>query len=178
MTDAREFQDRLLSLGLARVSEAAALASARLIGRGDEKAADQAAVNAMLTGLSHCPQSSALHLAYARWLKSVNRMDESIAEFKRGHELRPTEASPLVELATTYLTTGRNGEALETLNQALVRQPDHPTALASLALIYINNGQETEARQRLEQVRRQRKITSELLERLRQSFQQKFGREP
>jgi fructose-1,6-bisphosphatase II / sedoheptulose-1,7-bisphosphatase len=47
MANAQEFQDRLLSLGLARVSEAAALASARLIGRGDEKAADQAAVNAM-----------------------------------------------------------------------------------------------------------------------------------
>ena len=47
MADKQEFQDRLLSLGLARVSEAAALASARLIGRGDEKAADQAAVNAM-----------------------------------------------------------------------------------------------------------------------------------
>ena len=47
MADAQLFQDRLLSLGLARVSEAAALASARLIGRGDEKAADQAAVNAM-----------------------------------------------------------------------------------------------------------------------------------
>ncbi len=47
MTDATEFQDRLLSLGLARVSEAAAIASAKLIGRGDEKAADQAAVNAM-----------------------------------------------------------------------------------------------------------------------------------
>ncbi|MEE4188035.1 MAG: class II fructose-bisphosphatase [Roseobacter sp.] len=42
-----EFQDRMLSLGLARVSEAAALASARLVGHGDEKAADQAAVNAM-----------------------------------------------------------------------------------------------------------------------------------
>jgi fructose-1,6-bisphosphatase II / sedoheptulose-1,7-bisphosphatase len=42
-----DFQDRMLSLGLARVSEAAAHASARLIGRGDEKAADQAAVNAM-----------------------------------------------------------------------------------------------------------------------------------
>ncbi|QYK40885.1 MAG: class II fructose-bisphosphatase [Paracoccaceae bacterium] len=47
MSDAQTFQDRLLSLGLARVSEAAALASASLIGRGDEKAADQAAVNAM-----------------------------------------------------------------------------------------------------------------------------------
>ena len=47
MASVAEFQDRLLSLGLARVSEAAALASAQLIGRGDEKAADQAAVNAM-----------------------------------------------------------------------------------------------------------------------------------
>lgn len=42
-----DFSDRMLSLGLARVSEAAAIASADLIGRGDEKAADQAAVNAM-----------------------------------------------------------------------------------------------------------------------------------
>ena len=42
----------MLSLGLARVSEAAALASARLIGRGDEKAADQAAVDAMRTQLN------------------------------------------------------------------------------------------------------------------------------
>ena len=41
------FQDRMLSLGLARVSEAAAMASAKLVGRGDEKGADQAAVNAM-----------------------------------------------------------------------------------------------------------------------------------
>ncbi|WP_341234829.1 class II fructose-bisphosphatase [uncultured Sulfitobacter sp.] len=47
MTSPAEFKDRMLSLGLARVSEAAALASAKLIGRGDEKAADQAAVNAM-----------------------------------------------------------------------------------------------------------------------------------
>ncbi len=47
MSDKSQFEDRMLSLGLARVSEAAALASAGLIGRGDEKAADQAAVNAM-----------------------------------------------------------------------------------------------------------------------------------
>ena len=43
----KDFNDRMLSLGLARVSEAAAIASAKLVGRGDEKAADQAAVNAM-----------------------------------------------------------------------------------------------------------------------------------
>jgi len=47
-----QFKDRMLSLGLARVSEAAAIASAKLIGRGDEKAADQAAVDAMRTQLN------------------------------------------------------------------------------------------------------------------------------
>jgi len=47
-----KFQDRMLSLGLARVSEAAALASVKLVGRGDEKAADQAAVNAMRAQLN------------------------------------------------------------------------------------------------------------------------------
>ena len=47
MTKPIDFNDRALSLGLARVSEAAAIACAPLIGRGDEKAADAAAVEAM-----------------------------------------------------------------------------------------------------------------------------------
>ncbi|MEM7686507.1 MAG: fructose-bisphosphatase class II, partial [Pseudomonadota bacterium] len=47
-----DFQDRMLSLGLARVSEAAAIAAARMIGRGDEKEADRVAVEAMRTQLN------------------------------------------------------------------------------------------------------------------------------
>ncbi len=47
MTTREIFADRMLSLGLARVSEAAAIASAQLIGRGDEDSADRAAVDAM-----------------------------------------------------------------------------------------------------------------------------------
>lgn len=39
--------DRVLVLEVARVTEAAAIAAARLRGRGDEKAADKAAVDAM-----------------------------------------------------------------------------------------------------------------------------------
>jgi fructose-1,6-bisphosphatase II / sedoheptulose-1,7-bisphosphatase len=46
------FADRMLSLGLARVSEAAAIAAAKLVGQGNEKAADQAAVDAMRTQLN------------------------------------------------------------------------------------------------------------------------------
>ncbi len=51
-SDKSDFKDRMLSLGLARVSEAAAIATVDLIGRGDEKAADQAAVNAMRSQLN------------------------------------------------------------------------------------------------------------------------------
>src|SRR4051794_34116457 len=42
--------DRSLVLELVRVTEAAAMAASRLMGRGDEKAADQAAVDAMRRG--------------------------------------------------------------------------------------------------------------------------------
>ncbi len=45
-------EDRNLALDSVRVSEAAALASARWMGRGDEKAADQAAVDAMRQALN------------------------------------------------------------------------------------------------------------------------------
>ncbi len=44
--------DRNLALEAARVTEAAALAASRLMGRGDERAADQAAVNAMREALN------------------------------------------------------------------------------------------------------------------------------
>jgi fructose-1,6-bisphosphatase II len=44
--------DRNLSLELVRVTEAAAMAAARLMGRGDKNAADHAAVEAMRTALS------------------------------------------------------------------------------------------------------------------------------
>ena len=47
--------DRILTLELARVTEAAAVAAARLRGQGDEKAADQVAVDAMRTELNRLP---------------------------------------------------------------------------------------------------------------------------
>ncbi len=46
------FLDRNLALEVVRVTEAAALSASRLMGRGDEKAADQAAVDAMRNALN------------------------------------------------------------------------------------------------------------------------------
>lgn len=47
MTNSGSNLDRVLVLEMVRVTEAAAIAAAKLIGRGDEKAADAAAVEAM-----------------------------------------------------------------------------------------------------------------------------------
>ena len=47
MVKASKALDRLLVMEMVRVTEAAAIAASRLIGRGDEKAADHAAVEAM-----------------------------------------------------------------------------------------------------------------------------------
>ena len=44
--------DRNLALEVVRVTEAAALAASRLMGRGDERTADQVAVDAMRTALN------------------------------------------------------------------------------------------------------------------------------
>ncbi len=52
MAETYQSEDRNLALETIRVTEAAAIASARLMGRGDEKAADQAAVDAMRNALN------------------------------------------------------------------------------------------------------------------------------
>ena len=52
MNDQPAKMDRNLALEAVRVTEAAALAASRLMGRGDEKAADQAAVDAMRRALN------------------------------------------------------------------------------------------------------------------------------
>ena len=66
--------DRNLALEAVRVTEAAALAASRLMGRGDEKAADQAAVDAMRRALkrAHLPRFA------KAWLGTWN---ERSAEF-------------------------------------------------------------------------------------------------
>ena len=52
MVSASQTLDRLLVLEMVRVTEAAAVAASKLIGRGDEKAADHAAVEAMRAALN------------------------------------------------------------------------------------------------------------------------------
>jgi fructose-1,6-bisphosphatase II / sedoheptulose-1,7-bisphosphatase len=55
MIAASSVLDRVLVLEMVRVTEAAAIAASKLIGRGDEKAADAAAVEAMRAALNELP---------------------------------------------------------------------------------------------------------------------------
>ena len=55
MAEASDILDRILVMEMVRVTEAAAISAANLIGRGDEKAADAAAVEAMREALNALP---------------------------------------------------------------------------------------------------------------------------
>ena len=55
MVTASSILDRVLVLEMVRVTEAAAIAAAKLVGRGDETAADAAAVEAMRAALNQLP---------------------------------------------------------------------------------------------------------------------------
>ncbi|MEM6852680.1 MAG: fructose-bisphosphatase class II, partial [Pseudomonadota bacterium] len=52
MAETENYLDRFYTIELARVTEAAALQAAQMIGRGDKEGADQAAVDAMRTALN------------------------------------------------------------------------------------------------------------------------------
>ena len=62
MSDSELFADRMLSPGRARVSEAAAIAAARLIGRGDGKfgLTAQGSAASRRRALAHAAQSCAM----------------------------------------------------------------------------------------------------------------------
>jgi len=113
MTEKPEFHDRMLSLGLARVSEAAALASARLIGRGDEKAADQAAVDAMR--------------------RQLNRLDiRGVVVIGEGER----DEAPMLYIGEK-VGTGEGPEvdiALDPLEGTTLTAKDMPNALAVIAM--------------------------------------------
>ena len=113
MADTPEFHDRMLSLGLARVSEAAALASARQIGRGDEKAADQAAVDAMR--------------------RQLNRLDiQGVVVIGEGER----DEAPMLYIGEE-VGTGQGPQvdiALDPLEGTTLTAKDMPNALAVIAM--------------------------------------------
>jgi tetratricopeptide (TPR) repeat protein len=136
----------------------------------------EAAQRVLVAGLVNCPQSPSLHLDRARLLKAAGRQVEAIAEFRESYRLRPSEASPLVELAGALFTINQTDEALAVLHEGLSKQPEHPMILATLALYAISASDETGARAWWSHVRRQPRMPPQVVNTIKQAFQQQFGR--
>jgi tetratricopeptide (TPR) repeat protein len=133
---------------------------------------------ALRSGLANCPDSSGLHLEYARRLAKGGRTDEAVAEFREAFRLNPSEVDSLVQLAGILISAGRPDEARAALEEALDKQPENPTALATLTFFYINSGNEAGATQWWGHVKRQPRTPQDMAESLRQAFSQKFGHAP
>ena len=136
----------------------------------------EAAERALSSGLAYCPLAYSLHMERARRWNATGHMDEAIIEFREACRLQPTEAGPLIELASDLFAVNRGGEAVAVLHEALQRQPEHPIALATLSFYAINNGDEAEALAWWDHVRRQTRTPPQVRDSLNQAFQKRFGR--
>ncbi len=76
--------DRNMALEMVRVTEAAALASARLMGRGDHEAADQAAIDAMRQVLTDVPVHGEIVLAEGAGELPAFRVGERVGKRRDG----------------------------------------------------------------------------------------------
>lgn len=140
---------------------------------------DEAGVAQVLAqGLANCPGSPSLHLEQARRLLASGRREQALAHFQESYRLRPSEAGPLVEMASVFFALNRPQDGLAALDEALVKQPGLPMALATHAYYAISNGDQPGADRWWSKVTMQSGMPAELRERLRAAYRQKFGRDP
>jgi len=134
-----------------------------------------AAQRVLATALEHCPTSPTLHLENARLLSAAGRSREAIDEFRASDRLRPSEASPLVELAGELFKVNQSEAALAALHEGLRRQPEHPMILATLTLYAVSTGDENGARLWWARVQQQPSTPPPVVSTIRQAYQQRFG---
>ena len=111
--DIADMMDRNLALEAVRVTEAAALSASRLMGRGDEKAADQAAVDAMRQALN-----SAGHRRHGRDRRGRARRGADALYRREGRH----RAGPKIDIA------------LDPLEGTTITAKGGPNALAVIAM--------------------------------------------
>lgn len=115
MTQPSEVLDRVLVLEMVRVTEAAAIAASYLIGRGNEKAADAAAVEAMRTAFNGLDFDGTVVIG-------EGERDEAPMLYIGEKVGRATEGSPKVDIA------------LDPLEGTTITAKAGPNALAVLAI--------------------------------------------
>lgn len=133
-----------------------------------------AANKTIVAGLTHCPNSSSLHLLRGRQLRREGQLELAAAEFRRVCELRPEEIDGRIDLAGIYLRQCRWDETEEELLKALKIEADEPGALGALTRFYIFRKNQLAAARCMERVHRQKRMPKEMVSALDQAFSEQF----
>ncbi len=92
------------------------------------------------------PNNSAAHFRYGQiYLAPMERIDEAIAEIKRGLDLEPLDINMGGTLAWAYLVAGQNDKAFEQAKKTYDLDPGHPIGRWMLSQAYIYKGMYPEA---------------------------------
>jgi len=92
------------------------------------------------------PNNSAAHFRYGQvYLAPLGRVDEAIAEIKRGLELEPLDVNMGATLAWAYFVAGQDDKALEQARKTYDLEPSHPIGRWMLAQAYIYKGMYSDA---------------------------------
>lgn len=137
-----------------------------------------AAYRAVAAGLTHCPDSRALHYAHGRMLNEDGKYVQAIGELQEAKRLQPSEANAYVELAIIHFRLGEIEAGMAEMRDALVVQPDQPVALVVLGRDAIENGDLAAAREWIRRARLQSRVRPEDLQQLVGEFQKKFNQMP
>jgi serine/threonine protein kinase/Tfp pilus assembly protein PilF len=92
------------------------------------------------------PNNSAAHFRYGQvYLAPLGRVDEAVAEIKRGLELEPLDVNMGATLAWIDFVAGQNDKALEQAKKTYDLEPNHPIGRWMLSQAYILKGMYGEA---------------------------------
>jgi len=86
------------------------------------------------------PNDAATHHMFSRFLASLGRIDEALAEVKRARELDPMSLLVRANVGVIYYFGRRYDQAIEELSRLLEEKPDFRVAHWGLGLVYEQKG--------------------------------------
>lgn len=84
------------------------------------------AVQAFRTAAENAPGDCRCHSRLANALRRAEEHDAAIASYARAIACKPADPSDFLEFATFLITLGRDREAIEVLDEAVILSPENP----------------------------------------------------
>jgi len=95
--------------------------------------------------LAVSPRATAMRFNLGGWLRTQDRLDEAIQEYRAGLEVDPRHAKMHFDLGRALHTQGRSAEAIAEYRRAAVLEPRNPRYEYQIGLSYEREGRLAEA---------------------------------